>query len=146
MTRQRFIRTASAAAALGGAAWVTKVATLAATDGDDSSVVDLLYVTGFLLITLGAAWVGVRLAGDGPLALVAALGVLGPLVSFLLYDGLVDPLAKAALGDAGPAWFEDEAGILAAGLLWVAASLPAWLATTTASPRPSARSTRSPAG
>ena len=31
----------------------------------------------------------------------------------MTYDAFIDPLAKAALGDAGPAWFEDEAGILA---------------------------------
>ena len=47
----------------------------------------------------------------------------------MTYDAIIDPLAKAALGDAGPAWFEDEAGILATGLIWLAASLPAWLTT-----------------
>ena len=129
MTRQRFVRTASAAAALGGAAWVTKVAVLAATDGDDSLVVALLYLLGASGITLGAAWIGVRAAGDAPLAVAIALGALGPLLAFVTYDALIDPLAKALAGDAGPAWFEDEAGILAAGLVWVAISLPAWLAT-----------------
>lgn len=129
MTRQRFVRTASAVAALGGAAWVTKVAVLAATDGEDSLVVPLLYLCGALGITLGASWVGVRLAGGRSLALVVVLGALGPLLAFVLYDSVIDPLAKAALGDAGPAWFEAEAGILATGLLWLASSLPVWYAT-----------------
>jgi hypothetical protein len=129
MTRQRFVRTASAAAALGGAAWVTKVAVLAATDGDDSLVVALLYLLGVSGITLGAAWIGVRLAGDAPLAVVIALGALGPLLAFVVYNVLIDPVARSVAGDAGPAWFEDEAGILATGLLWIALSLPAWLAT-----------------
>jgi hypothetical protein len=139
MTRQRFLHTASAVAALGGAAWVTKVAVLTATDGEDSLVVDLLYICGVVGITLGASWVGVRLAGERPLPLVALLAALGPLLAFVAYDSVLDPLAKAALGDAGPGWFEDEAGILATGLVWLAASLPVWLATI--SPAPSARST-----
>jgi hypothetical protein len=134
MTRQRFLRTASAVAALGGAAWVTKVAAVAATDGDHSVVVGLLYLGGVLGITLGASWVGVRLAGARPLPLVVALGALGPLLAFVAYDSVIDPLAKAALGDAGPEWFEDEAGVLATGLLWLAASLPMWLATTSPTP------------
>jgi hypothetical protein len=129
MTRQRFLRTASAVAALGGAAWVTKVAVLAATDGDDSLVVELLYLAGAIGITLGASWLGVRLAGERPLPLVVVLGALGPLLAFVAYDSVIDPLAKAALGDAGPAWFEDEAGILATGLVWLAISVPAWLGT-----------------
>ena len=128
MTRQRFVRTASAVAALGGAAWGTKVAVLAATDGADSLVVALLYMTGFLGITLGSAWIGVRLAGRRHLVLVVALGALGPLLAFVAYDAVIDPIAKSLLGDAGPAWFEDEAGILVAGLVWVAGSLPVWLA------------------
>lgn len=139
MTRQRFLETASAVAALGGAAWVTKVAVLTATDGDDSLVVGLLYLCGAVGITLGASWVGVRLAGERPLLLVVVLGALCTLLAFVAYDSVLDPLAKAALGDAGPEWFEEEAGILLTGLIWLAASLPMWLATTP--PAPSARST-----
>jgi hypothetical protein len=140
MTRQRFVRTASAVAALGGAAWVTKVAVLAATDGEDSLVVGLLYLCGAIGITLGASWIGVRLAGRRSVALVVMLGALCPLLAFVMYDSVVDPLAKAALGDAGPAWFEDEVGILVTGLLWLAASLPVWYATA-----PAAQPARSPA-
>jgi hypothetical protein len=138
MTRQRYIRTASAACALGGAALVTKVAVLSATDGNDSALVGALYLTGFLLLTFGATWIGIRLAGDRPLPLAIGLAALCLVVPFMTYDAIIDPLAKAALGDAGPAWFEDEAGILATGVIWLAASLPAWLATT--SRAPSARS------
>jgi hypothetical protein len=123
MTRQRFLRTASAVAALGGAAWVTKVAVLAATDGEDGPVVALLYMCGAIVITFGASWVGVWLARERPLPVAVVLGVLCSLLAFVLYDSVLDPLAKAALGEAGPAWFEDEAGILATGLLWLAASL-----------------------
>ena len=141
MTRQRFVQVAAATAAAGGAAWVTKVAVLAATDGDDSALVSALWVAGVLLMTFGATWIGVRLAGRRPLPVVVAFAVPCLLLPFVTFDAVIDPLAKSALGDAGPAWFEDEAGILATGLIWLAASLPAWLATTPASATPSARST-----
>ena len=134
MTRRRFVRTTSAVAALGGAAWVTKVAILAATDGEDSLVVALLYFAGVLGITLGASWIGVRLVGDGPLPLAVALGALGPVLAFVAYDAVLDPLAVAVLGGAGPAWFQDEAGILLTGVVWLAASLPAWLAASAPEP------------
>jgi hypothetical protein len=138
MTRQRFIGMAAAAAALGAAAWISKVAVLAATDGDDSAVVGVLYVTGVLLMLAGSTWVGVKLAGDRPLPVVIALGALGPILFLITYGAILDPLGKSI---AGSGWFEDEAGILLTGLVWLAASLPAWLATTTPSPRPSVRST-----
>jgi hypothetical protein len=134
MTRQRFIKTAAGTAALGGAAWVTKVAVLAATDGDDSALVSALWLVGFFGMTFGASWIGVRLAGDRPLPLVIGLAALCVLVPFMTYDAIIDPLAKAALGDGGPAWFEDEAGILATGLIWLAVSLPAWLSRASAVP------------
>ena len=130
MTRQRYIGAAAAAAALGGAAWITKVAVLAATDGDDSALVSALWVVGVLLMTFGATWVGVRLAGDRPLPVVIALAAPCVLLPFMTFEAVLDPLAEAAVGDSGPAWFAEESGILATGVLWLAASLPAWLATT----------------
>ena len=136
MTRQRFIGVAAAAAALGGAAWVTKVAVLAATDGEDGFVPSFLYVSGVSLMFLGASWVGVRLAGSRPTWVVVLLGALSPLLVFVSFV-LLEPVAQAAAPGGG--WFDDEAGILLTGLVWLAASLPAWLGTT--SPTRSARST-----
>ena len=114
---------------------------LAATDGEDSALVGLLWFAGFIGMTLGASWIGVRLAGRRPLVLAVALGAVTAMLPFMSFEALIDPLAQSAVGDAGPAWFGEEAGILATGLVWLAASLPAWLATPTTSPRPSARST-----
>lgn len=141
MTRQRYIGAAAAVAALGGAAWITKVAVLAATDGDDSALVSALWTAGILLMTFGATWIGVRLAGDRPLPVVIALAVPCVLLPFMTFEAVIDPLAEAAVGDLGPSWFAEESGILATGLVWLAASLPAWLARTTASATPSARLT-----
>jgi hypothetical protein len=141
MTRQRYVRTAAAVTALGGAAWITKVAVLAATDGADSALIALLWIIGFFGMTFGASWIGVRLAGDRALPIAVALGVLTTLLPFMSFQTVIDPLAESALGDAGPAWLTEEIGILVTGAIWLAASLPAWLATTTASPARSARST-----
>ena len=135
MTRQRYIGVAAATAALGGAAWVTKVAVLAATDGEEGFVPSFLFVSGILLMLLGASWVGVRLAGARPTWVAIVLGALTPLLVLVSF-ALIDPVAKAAIADG---WFDDEAAILLTGLLWLAASVPAWLGTT--SPAPSARST-----
>lgn len=126
MTRQRYIEVAAAAAALGGAAWVTKVAVLAATDGADALVPSVLFVSGVVLMLAGASWVGVRVAGSRATWIAVMLGALSPLLVLVSF-GLLDPIGKAAVGGG---WFEDEAAILMTGLLWLAVSLPAWLGTT----------------
>ena len=60
--------------------------------------------------------------------------MLTALLPFLTFDAVIDPLAESALGGAGPAWFGEEVGILVTGVVWLAASLPAWLATTQLKP------------
>ena len=137
MTRQRYVRAASAAAAIGGAAWVTKVAVLATADGEDGLATAVLFIGGIGLMLLGSTWIGVRAAGSRPLAIAVALAAVCPLLVLASFAAL-DPLGKAVVGSG---WFEDEVAVLATGVLWLAASLPAWLATTTASARPSAPST-----
>ena len=132
MTRQRFIHIASACAALGGAAWATKVAVIAASDGDGGPVVSFLYLTGVLLVLLGSTWVGARLAGDRHPVVLALLVAASPLLAFVSY-AVLEPLAQGVLRDAGPAWLEEEVGIAVTGLFWLAVSLPAWLG---APPRP----------
>jgi hypothetical protein len=123
MTRERFIQIAAATAAAGGAAWVAKFAVLTATDGDGS--VGALYLLGVGLMLLGSTWVGVRLARNRRRAIVVVLAALSPLLVFASYT-LLDAIGKAAAGDAGPSWLEDEVGILLTGLVWLSAS--AWVA------------------
>ena len=52
---------------------------------------------GFLLITFGATWIGVRLAGDRGLPLAIGLAALCVLLPFMTFDASIDPLAEAAL-------------------------------------------------
>jgi hypothetical protein len=110
-------------AAAGGAAWIVKFGVILVDGGGDAGgVTAVLYLLGIALMVVGSAFVG-RLAagGRGRVVLVAAMA-LSPLLVFLSY-ALLDGLAKGVVGDAGPAWLEDEAGILVTGVFWLAAGL-----------------------
>ena len=121
MTRERWIHIAATAGAAAGAAWVTKFAVVAVTDGDETVAASALYLLAVALVLVGSTWVGAVLAGDRPRPVLAVLILLSPLAAFASY-AVVDAVAKAVVGDAGPAWLEDEAGILATGLVWFVAS------------------------
>ena len=45
-----------------------------------------------------------------------------PFLVFLSY-AVLDSLAGGVVGEAGPGWLEDEAGILATGVFWLGAGL-----------------------
>ena len=126
MTRQRWIVLAAATAAAGGAAWLAKFAVIAVTDGATSggaeAVTAVLYVLGVTLMALGSSWIGVTLAGDRHVALAFALGLLSPLLLFASFV-LLDAVAQSVVGDAGPAWLQDEVGILATGAVWLGAGI-----------------------
>ena len=124
MTRERWIHIAALLAVAAGAAWVAKFAVLVATDGEDSAVASALYLLAVGLVLVGSTWIGTRIAGDRSRPVLALLIVLSPLAAFASY-AVIDAVAKSITGDAGPAWLEDEVGILATGLVWIAASLPA---------------------
>ena len=122
----RTIRILGAVAATGGAAWFIKFLVIAATDGAETGAADaaaaVLYLLGVALMCVGAACVTLRVArGRGRVAIAAAV-VAAPLLGFLSY-ALVDAIVKPAVGDAGPSWLPDEAGIAVTGLLWLAIGL-----------------------
>ena len=123
MTRtQRIIHTGAALCIAGGAAWLVKLVVLAATDGADSAPVAALWFTGAIGIVLGSVGLGVWLTARAPVGARIAAGVLSPLValvSFSILDGVVKPL----LEDFGPSWMQEEWGILATALLWLAIGL-----------------------
>jgi hypothetical protein len=110
-------------AAAGGAAWIVKFMVILLDDGGDAGgLTAVLYLLGVALMVVGSAFVG-RLAarGRGRVVLVPAVA-LSPLLVFVSY-ALLDGLAKGVVGDAGPGWLKDEAGILATGVFWLAAGL-----------------------
>jgi hypothetical protein len=118
-----WIRALAGLAAIGGAAWVVKFLVILADQGGDAGgVTAVLYLLGIALMVVGAAFVaGLAARGRGRLVLVAAI-VVSPLLVFLSY-AVLDGLAKAAVGDSGPGWLEDEVGILATGVFWLAAGM-----------------------
>ena len=122
------IRTFGLVAAAGGAAWVTKFLVIAATDGAETGAADtataILYMLAVLLMCIGASCITLRLArGHGKLATVAAF-VAAPFLFILSYM-LLDAIAKPLVGDAGPNWLDDEAGIVLTGAVWLVLGLSA---------------------
>jgi hypothetical protein len=119
MTRHRWTHIAAVAALAGGAAWTVKFLVVFASDAEAEVAAGVLYVAAVLLLVVGSTWVGTRLAGNGPRLLLALLVVASPALWWASYM-VLDAAAKAVVGDAGPAWLEDEAGVLATGLAWLA--------------------------
>ena len=117
----RALHLTALAAAAGGAAWLVKFAVIAATDGAETltAVTAVLYVLGVALMAVGAATVTLR-ATRGRLPVLAAIAA--PFLFFLSFLVLEAP-AKALVGDAGPSWLDDEAGIALTGAFWLAIGL-----------------------
>lgn len=125
-TSSKLFRVSAAALAAGGFCWVAKFVVIAATDGATSGVPDtataILYLTAVALMALGLAGLGVSLViGRG--RLLAPLGALGGLVAWWLTYLVLDAIAKAVVGDSGPSWMPDEAGIVVTGAVLMTAGL-----------------------
>ena len=125
MNRHRWIQISATLAAVGAAAWLAKFAVIVATDGatTDTGAAAAFYLLGVTLMLVGSTWVGVRATARLGTPLFALGVILSPVVliaSFTVLEGI----AKGAVGDAGPAWLADEAGIVATGAAWLLAS--AW--------------------
>lgn len=108
-------------AAAGGAAWLAKMTVILATDGrvDSEGAAAVFFVLGAVLLAAGASVVTLRLArGRGRAAVTVAI-LASPLLFFASFM-VLESIAKAVVGDAGPAWLSDEAGILLTGLVWLA--------------------------
>lgn len=124
------------AALAGGMAWLAKLSVIAVTDGEvtDTGLAAVFYFAGLAAILLASTGVGVRLAGRRPLPVAVVLALLSPVAAFMVF-GLLDEAAQSLVGDAGPAWLQDEAGILAMALVALAAGATAWRATPRAARR-----------
>jgi hypothetical protein len=118
----RWTRIARVALIAGGIAWLLKLVVIVATDGADSgtadAVVGMFFLLGFVLLLGGSTAVGLWLTRSrGPVLRIAA-GLVAPLVFFLSMN-LLDPAGEALVGDLGPDYVREEAGIFLAAVLWL---------------------------
>lgn len=124
MNNNRWITITAIAAAAGGIAWLSKLAVIAATDGrvTDTGAAAVFFLLGAVLLAGGAGCVTLRLLRRQSRWTTVAALLSAPIVFFASF-ALLDSVAKAVVGDAGPAWLEDEVGILATGAVWLAIGL-----------------------
>lgn len=109
--------------ALGGALWVLKVVFITLNDAmgrsTDALPVPILYLSGVLLMVVGATAVGIGLLRRFPwwaqlVGAVAAVFALGLL--YFVLDGILKPTFEGV----GPSWLYEELGILATGAICLA--------------------------
>jgi len=117
------MRLATLALIAGATAWLVKLIVIVVTDGAESGAGDVaaavFFLPGFVLLLIGSSAVGLWLTRRrGPVVRVVA-GLLAP-VAFLVSMNVLDPLGEALVGDLGPDYAREEAGILLAALLWLA--------------------------
>jgi hypothetical protein len=107
----------------GASAWVVKLVVIVITDGAESGAGDaavaVVFLLGLVLLLSGSSAVGLWLTrGRGPVVRIAA-ALLAP-VTFLVSMNVLDPVGEALVGNLGPNYAREEAGILLAALLWLA--------------------------
>src|SRR5687767_6345121 len=123
MSRAGWTRISATVLVGGGIAFFLKLVAIPTTGGEDfeSGVVALFFFAGMFGMLVGSTALGSRLAERAPLAAYVIALLLSPIVIwfvFILLDGGLKPI-----GEAGPAWYVDEAGITVMAALMVAAGL-----------------------
>ena len=123
MSRTRWTRVSAMILVGGGVAFALKLIAIPTTGGDDfeSGVVALLFFAGMFGMLVGSTTLGSRFAEDRPLAVYVLALVLSPMLIwfvFILLDGVLKPI-----GEAGPDWYVDEAGITAIAVLMIGVGL-----------------------
>ena len=125
MSRAKWTRISAMVLAGGGIAFFLKLVAIPTTGGEDfeSSVVAFFFFAGVLGMFVGSTALGSRLAERAPLAVYVMALVLSPIVFWFVFLALDAGLKP--IGEAGPDWYVDEAGITAMAALMVGAGL--WL-------------------
>jgi hypothetical protein len=120
MNVRQWSRIAGWLSATGGAAWLVKIAVIAAKDGRelDTGAAAWLMRLGLVCLLLGSTGVPLWLTRRRPTAARVAAVLASPIV---LAASLVTlgSLATMAVGSRGPAWVRGEAGIVVAGAFWL---------------------------
>lgn len=119
----QWMKIATFALIAGASAWLVKLVVIVVTDdpegGAGDAAVAVFFLLGFVFLLSGSSAVGLWLTrGRGPVVRIGA--VLLAAVTFIVSMNLLDPAGEALVGDLGPDYVREEAGILLAALLWLA--------------------------
>ena len=100
-----------------GAAWLAKMAAIAANGGSWSPLIGILWGVGMVTFLL-AAGTGTALALDrAPIWARVVAGLIAPVVAFWLLDLLGIAIKSVYVSDG---WFRDEVALVVAGLFMAA--------------------------
>src|SRR5680860_805976 len=100
-----------------GAAWLAKMAAIAANGGSGSTLIGVLWGVGMVTFLL-AAGTGTAVAlGRAPIWARVVAGVIAPVVAFWLLNLLDIAIKSVYVSDS---WFRDEVALVVAGVLLAA--------------------------
>ncbi len=103
-----------------GAAWLLKMAAIAANGGSWSPLIGVLWAIGMVTFLLAAGTGTALLLGRAPVWARVIGGVLGSFVAFWLLNAL-DVAVKSVY--VSESWFRDEVALVVAGVLLAAIGL-----------------------
>jgi hypothetical protein len=126
MTRARWAAVSGSVAA-GGTSWLFKLGVIVGTGGDvvDTGAAALFYLLGVALLAIGTALIGLRLTTGRSLLFRVGGAVIGLLVFFASF-AVLDAVGKVIVGERGPQYAADEAGIFLTAVLWLAIGVLVW--------------------
>lgn len=120
MTKDRWIHIAGFLLVAGGLAWLLKLGVIVATNGrvTDTGAAGMFYLIGVILLLVGSTGLGMKLAARRNSLLRTVAVILSPIVfvaSFLVFQAVMIMI----VGDWGPTYVREEAGIFVAAVVWL---------------------------
>ena len=110
----------------GAISWLAKMVVIFATDGrvDSTGAAAVFFIGGIPLMAIGATAVGLWLS-RGRALWIRSVSIVISFLAFFVSFVILDSIAKPTLGEVGPSYMTDEAGILVTAIFWllVAAAL-----------------------
>ena len=105
---------------VGATSWLAKMGVIVATDGrvDSTGAAAVFFIGGILLMAVGATAVGLWLS-RGRAVWIRSVSILISFLAFFVSFVILDGIAKPTLGEVGPSYMSDEAGILVTAIVWL---------------------------
>jgi len=103
-----------------GAAWLLKMAAIAANGGSGSTLIGVLWAIGMITFLLAAGTGTALLLGRAPVWARVIGGVLGAFVAFWLLNALDIAIKSIYVSDS---WLRDEVALIVAGVVMAAIGL-----------------------